>query len=287
MSFPLKLHAVLDQIEADGLAHVISWQPHGRAFVIHKPKTFVEHVMPLYFKQTKLTSFQRQLNLYGWQRLTKGPDATGYYHELFLRNKPFLCQAMVRTKVKGTRYKAASSPEQEPNFYAMQPVGKVPTTSSTTSTVSMVVSDDSSSSHHSSETEEDTPMGNTSTTATAPAPSVVAPASYVAPEDVYPGFSQPIRRSAPILPSANGNSVVDQAITDIFWNDTDAAAVAIAGATDPASSDELEQAALDFCGQLWEDVESDPLLQMAVEGNNNLENDGELGDMLDKLLEEW
>jgi HSF-type DNA-binding len=47
VAFPLKLHAVLDQVEADGLAHVISWQGHGRAFLIHKPKEFVEHVMPL------------------------------------------------------------------------------------------------------------------------------------------------------------------------------------------------------------------------------------------------
>lgn len=48
VAFPLKLHAVLDQVEADGLAHVISWQPHGRCFVIHKPKEFVSHVMPRY-----------------------------------------------------------------------------------------------------------------------------------------------------------------------------------------------------------------------------------------------
>ena len=46
IAFPIKLHAVLDQVEADGLAHVISWQPHGRCFLIHDPKEFVDHVMP-------------------------------------------------------------------------------------------------------------------------------------------------------------------------------------------------------------------------------------------------
>ena len=46
VAFPMKLHAVLDQVEADGLSHVVSWQPHGRCFVIHDPKEFVEHVMP-------------------------------------------------------------------------------------------------------------------------------------------------------------------------------------------------------------------------------------------------
>lgn len=122
IAFPVKLHAVLDQVEQDGLAHVISWQSHGRCFVIHKPKEFVDHVMPKYFRQTKLTSFQRQLNLYGFSRLTRGADAGGYYHELFLRGKAYLCKKMVRTKVKGTRFKAASSPDLEPDFYKMPPV---------------------------------------------------------------------------------------------------------------------------------------------------------------------
>jgi len=119
VSFPSKLHSVLDQVEQDGLAHVVSWQPHGRCFVIRKPKEFTEHIMPHYFRQSKLTSFQRQLNLYGFNRITRGNDAGGYYHELFLRGKEFLCNRMTRTKVKGTRFKAASSPDHEPDFYSM------------------------------------------------------------------------------------------------------------------------------------------------------------------------
>jgi hypothetical protein len=46
VAFPIKLHAVLNQVEADGLGNIISWQPHGRCFVIHKPKEFVDYVMP-------------------------------------------------------------------------------------------------------------------------------------------------------------------------------------------------------------------------------------------------
>jgi hypothetical protein len=119
ISFPTKLHAVLEQVETDGLSHIVSWQDHGRCFVIHRPKEFTDHVMPIYFRQTKLTSFQRQLNLYGFCRLTRGSDSGGYYHELFLRGKSVLAKRMQRTKIKGTKFKAASSPEQEPNFYTM------------------------------------------------------------------------------------------------------------------------------------------------------------------------
>jgi len=120
-TFPHKLFKMLEAIESShpNFKHIVSWQPHGRSFCIHKPKTFVTDVMPLFFKQTKLTSFQRQLNLYGFERLTRGADSGGYYHELFLRDREFLIDRMQRTKVKGTGYKAAASPDSEPNFYEM------------------------------------------------------------------------------------------------------------------------------------------------------------------------
>lgn len=114
--FPVKLHNLLEE---NLHGNVISWQPHGRCFILRKPKEFLAEVMPKYFKQTKLTSFQRQLNLYGFNRLTSGPDKGGYYHELFLRGKEELCSRMVRTRIKGTRTKGASNPDSEPNFYAM------------------------------------------------------------------------------------------------------------------------------------------------------------------------
>lgn len=71
------------------------------------------------FRQTKFASFQRQLNLYGFRRITQGRDKGGYYHELFLRGRSLLALKMQRTKVKGTGARKASSPETEPNFYAM------------------------------------------------------------------------------------------------------------------------------------------------------------------------
>lgn len=109
---------MLETVDADGHSHIVSWQPHGRCFVVHKPKEFVE-LLPNYFKLSKLPSFQRQLNLYGFQRLTRGKDRGGYYHELFLRGKQFLAHSIQRIKVKGTGVRARSNPDQEPDFWSM------------------------------------------------------------------------------------------------------------------------------------------------------------------------
>jgi len=122
--FPVKLHEMLEQIESDGLADVVSWASHGRCFCVHKPKEFVHHVMPQYFKQTKMASFQRQLNLYGFSRLTAGPDKGGYYHELFLRGKVSLAYKLHRIRVKGTGVRLPTNPDNEPNFYALPPLTK-------------------------------------------------------------------------------------------------------------------------------------------------------------------
>lgn len=117
--FPVKLHQLLEE---DSYPDVISWQPHGRCFILRKPNEFLNDVMPQHFKQTKLTSFQRQLNLYAFRRISSGPDKGAYYHELFLRGKSSLCHHIFRLRVKGTKTKSASCPEKEPNFYLLPPL---------------------------------------------------------------------------------------------------------------------------------------------------------------------
>lgn len=75
-----------------------------------------------FFRQTKLPSFQRQLNLWGFQKVVNGPDRGGYYHELFMRGRPELAPIMLRVKgcaMEGLKVETNNSVVvEDPDFYA-------------------------------------------------------------------------------------------------------------------------------------------------------------------------
>lgn len=126
-TFPFILHQLLEEASEIGLSSIISWRPHGRAFMVHDTQGFVQHVMPLYFKQTQMPSFLRQLSLYGFTRIHNHTmeDCGSYFHEYFLRGRQDLCTFISRVKNKrrqATRATTTLLPEQ-PNFYKMTPVG--------------------------------------------------------------------------------------------------------------------------------------------------------------------
>jgi hypothetical protein len=122
-SFPTKLYNMLDSIDTMGYASIVSWQAHGRCFLVHKQDDF-QALLSTCFKLSKIQSFHRQLNLYGFMRITSGPDRSAYYHQYFLRGKPFLLSRMTRIKIKGTGIRARSNPKDEPDFWSMKPVGE-------------------------------------------------------------------------------------------------------------------------------------------------------------------
>mmetsp|Transcript_14794 Transcript_14794/g.26206 ORF Transcript_14794/g.26206 Transcript_14794/m.26206 type:complete len:537 (-) Transcript_14794:59-1669(-) len=95
--FPRKLYDLIDS-EPD---HLICWSAHGASFMIVDQDEFCQIVLPKYFRHTKLTSFQRQLNLYGFRRITKGPDSGAYYHAMFNRDTPENIDSIKRMVKKG------------------------------------------------------------------------------------------------------------------------------------------------------------------------------------------
>jgi hypothetical protein len=103
--FPWKLHDMLVDAKRGNFQDSISWVQDGRAFKVHKSNDFVEKVMPNYFDQTKYESFRRQLNLYGFTRVSRGKSRGIYSHPFFIQRDRSLCQNVSRrtNKILSTR----------------------------------------------------------------------------------------------------------------------------------------------------------------------------------------
>jgi len=100
--FPWKLHDLLEQVEKDGMSHIISWLPGGKAFKVHKKEEFCYKIMPHYFSSNKYKTWQRSLNLWGFESVVRGPDKGACHHRAFIRGHPDLCKNMTRVKIKGS-----------------------------------------------------------------------------------------------------------------------------------------------------------------------------------------
>lgn len=111
--FPCKLHKMLMDVEQEGNTSIVSWHPDGRCFRIHEPEEFVEQILPRYFKKSKYRSFQRQLNLYGFHRITalKPFWESCYLHPDFSRDDETGCRKINRPlRRKGGQEATSTSP---------------------------------------------------------------------------------------------------------------------------------------------------------------------------------
>jgi len=101
LQFPWKLHEMLHLAETNGKTNIISWLPGGNGFKVHNKELFCEEIMPGYFASQKYKTFQRSLNLWGFESVAKGPDRGACYHQYFVKGHPELCHNMTRVKIKG------------------------------------------------------------------------------------------------------------------------------------------------------------------------------------------
>lgn len=115
-TFPVKLHLILSNLEFED---IIAWLPHGRSWRILQQKAFEERVIPLYFRHGRYSSFARQVNGWGFRRVTHGSDYNSYYHEMFLLGMPHLCDKMRRLTSKDATSRKKNEEEQAPDFYAL------------------------------------------------------------------------------------------------------------------------------------------------------------------------
>jgi hypothetical protein len=124
-NFPARLHDLLSHEEE--IADIITWLPHGRSWIVLNKAEFLKKVAPSHFQISKFESFTRQVNGWGFKRITQGPDINSYYHELFLRGMPHLIQWMKRSTSSGSgRRKIRADPKDEPDFYSISQMYPIP-----------------------------------------------------------------------------------------------------------------------------------------------------------------
>lgn len=100
-SFPYKLHQLLSDVEgSEDLSAIISWNPTGEGFRIHKPTVFEKVLLKKFFpRQSKLKSFKRQVQYYGFENLGRNC----YTHACFVKGQRSQCgKIMHKLPVKKT-----------------------------------------------------------------------------------------------------------------------------------------------------------------------------------------
>jgi hypothetical protein len=137
--FPGKLHDLLSYAEKQGLEHVISWVRDGCAFVVHRPAELVV-ILPLFFRQIKYRSFQRQLNMWHFVRASSsGPDQAAVAHPYFIRGQKSLCsfmsRAMKQTDPMKSQHREAPNISSS-NFARLERTVALSQTSSNTASIS-------------------------------------------------------------------------------------------------------------------------------------------------------
>lgn len=66
---------------------IIFWSDSGKAFRIADVADFSAAILPKYFRTKKFSSFQRNLNLYGFAKVRRGPETDMYAHPAFVRDQ--------------------------------------------------------------------------------------------------------------------------------------------------------------------------------------------------------
>ncbi|KAL7720079.1 Heat shock transcription factor [Entamoeba marina] len=94
--FVAKLYSLVNSPEH---SHLITWseQHKGQAFCVLDTVAFSQDILPKHFKHSNISSFVRQLNIYGFHKL-ESKNGTCFKHENFIKNRPDLLENIKRKK---------------------------------------------------------------------------------------------------------------------------------------------------------------------------------------------
>ncbi|XP_028896914.2 heat shock factor protein isoform X3 [Zeugodacus cucurbitae] len=106
-AFLAKLWRLVDDPDTN---HLICWNKDGRSFIIQNQAQFARELLPLNYKHNNMASFIRQLNMYGFHKITSidngglkfDRDEMEFSHPCFKRNCPYLLEHIKR-KIANTK----------------------------------------------------------------------------------------------------------------------------------------------------------------------------------------
>ncbi|CCH43483.1 Heat shock factor protein [Wickerhamomyces ciferrii] len=101
-AFVLKIWSMVNDETNNDL---IKWYQDGNSFIVTNRESFVQQILPKYFKHSNFASFVRQLNMYGWHKVQDASSGSLHSDEKwqfenknFIRGKPELLDKIVRNK---------------------------------------------------------------------------------------------------------------------------------------------------------------------------------------------
>ncbi|KAI9298056.1 hypothetical protein K502DRAFT_300105 [Neoconidiobolus thromboides FSU 785] len=119
-SFAKKMYNLLHSQE---YVHLVGWCDAGDNFVIKSQKAFQEELFPNYFKNASFNSFVRQLNMYGFKRISDGRktrgtnlDSSWFEHPYFKRSREDLLSNIHRISNQAKKIAAANGDEANSNL---------------------------------------------------------------------------------------------------------------------------------------------------------------------------
>lgn len=120
-SFLLKTY---DIVSDPNYQSIIRWSKDGDAFIILNTHEFCDKVLPVYFKHKNLSSFVRQLNIYGFKKSKHKNDEQCFTHKDFRRdNKKLLLNMKRKIKDRSGEKKSKTESEYMKRSEIMQLVG--------------------------------------------------------------------------------------------------------------------------------------------------------------------
>eukprot|EP00166_Cyanidium_caldarium_P006286 ctg_883.g409 len=102
--FVQKVYELVQDASTD---ETVGWEASGRSFVIRRVGDFTEVVLPSYFKHSNMSSFVRQLNQYGFHKVSH--ERWEFEHEYFRRDRPELLDSIKRNRSDRSRRRGGAA----------------------------------------------------------------------------------------------------------------------------------------------------------------------------------